>query len=260
LPAESREFAVSALVEGFAAEPPRVQLGIAYALANQSVPWSSSDTNHHSELLYRIFIKAEDNVLKSAIDDALSNARGSYRDGAIDYSKMDFSDVAGSVSKFRTVIEKFPKSRYLPNAVFYMSQYLTRAYIAGGRRDRALLELAIANLSRAVSITDKPKSDLWPDASYYLAMDYLLRGDQEAAVGTLDDMTRQFSDQQQVYVYQFFYSEDQNTVIDRSFSAPFLAWTTKNYVERSGIPSPDAQKPFIEHVFGADFEKFQNQN
>jgi hypothetical protein len=248
LPDARRADAIGELIEAFDRHDYRRQLGIATALAKQAQPWVGRDMDKQIRTLYAAMLKSKDESLNRAVDDALANAKGYYRDAVIDYNRDRIDDLDDVVAKFKRTPDHLPKSRYAPNSLFYLGQYLTRAYLLGHDKGDALVRQSLSVLDDFTKTQDKGSTDLWDDAFYYSGLNRVLVGDAAGAVARLQEMERRSTQSSRVYVYQFFFSKRKDTVIDRTFIAPVLARKTREYIGEHRTISPADQKPFITYV------------
>ena len=247
VPDTRRDAMVAELLDPFPRQPWRVRLGIAIALAKQPTPWTATDANKYLRVLYQELQSHSDETLGPAIDDAIANAKGYYRDAIIDYNNDRIEDLNSVVAKFQRMADDFPQSKYAANALFYQGQYLTRAYLLGHPRGRKLVEQANAVLG-SLPKRELANRDLLDDASYYLALNRVLLDDNKGAIAVLRDMEAKSSTRDRIYVYQFYYSKNRDTVVDRSYETQLLARKTREYLEEVGSISPDGQQKFIAYL------------
>jgi len=248
VPEPRRGAVIAELIQVFPGEPWRVRLAVAIALSKQAAPWNAPDLDRQVRTLYNEFVNRPDETLGPAIDDALANAKGYYRDAITDFNQDRIDDIDAVIAKFKKTSEPLPKSRYASNSTFYLAQYLTRAYLLGHAKGRSLVENASAVLAAFLKVPESAKSDFWDDAFYYLALNRILVDDKAGAIATLRDMEKKFSERDRVYVYQFFYSKDKATVVDSYFPASTLAKKTQEYIEKFNTISPADQSAFIAYV------------
>jgi hypothetical protein len=235
---------VAELIEGFPKHDYRIQLAIAIALSKQASPWTAPDFHEHVTLLYQQFLTQSDNTLKPSIDDALANAKGYYRDAILDYNGNRVADLDATIEKFKRTAIDLPASKYVPNSVLYLAEYLTRAYFLGHPRGRDLL-----NESNSV-LSGMPASNLSDDAAFRLALNRVLLDDRDGAISMLQEIETKYSDRDRVYVFQFFYSKNLATVVDKTFPTKDLARKMREFLERNSPISVDDQSQLIQSVAG----------
>jgi hypothetical protein len=237
----------------------RHQLGLALALSQLGTPWQSSQQEKDVQKLYALMQQTKDDTLQRYLDDALANAKGLYFDAINDYNNIDDRNPDGEIGRIPEVRAKFQRmagfsdSVYAGNAVFYLGQYLARMATIFGRRDEGLNESLLGEsakvfgdyIDRATNGAFRRATFVY-DAYFYRALNQVIAGQPDKAIRLLKQIPDTPDDR--IYVYQFFYSRDRDTVIDRTIDGRRLAERTIRHIEKFGNDAIDRQMDLVRAV------------
>jgi hypothetical protein len=235
----------------------RERLGLAVAMSQLKQPWESSRQEEHVSKLYATMQDTKDDTLRRYLDDALANAKGLYFDAINDYNSIDENDPDGELGRVREVTAKFRRmagfseSVYAGNAVFYLGQYLARMATIFGRRDPGL----IADSTDAFDdYIDRAKEGAYRrpafyyDAFFYQALNQVISGKPARAIELLGKIPD--GPDERIYVYQFFWSKDPDTVVDRTIDGGRLVKETIRYIGEARDDAIDRQLELVKAVGG----------
>jgi len=218
----------------------QLKLGICYGLGDlRKVSWKVANQQDAEKGIYDLFRSEKNHTLKVKLDDVLMTAAGLYWDAINDYNNDRVDPVEATAGKFRRVFETYPESSYAPKAHFFLASYYTRVYFILKNRDRnTSVDLWIKEKANPVfqdfiskMETGAYKPGRLQEARYFLALNYVLLNKFKDARDCLDKIMRdRRSENQIIYVYQYYYSPRKEDIIDDSF-APFgLAKDTYEYL------------------------------
>lgn len=237
----------------------RYQLGLALALSQLGTPWQSSRHEEDVQKLYALMQQSKDDTLQRYLDDALANAKGLYFDAINDYNNIDERNPDGEIGRIPEVRAKFQRmagfsdSVYAGNAVFYLGQYLARMATIFGRRDEGLNDSLLGEstkvfgdyIDRAANGAFRRATFMY-DAYFYRALNQVIAGQPEQAVRLLKQVPDTPDDR--IYVYQFFYSRDRDTVIDRTIDGGRLVDRMIRHIQKFGNEAIERQSELVRAV------------
>jgi hypothetical protein len=239
----------------------REQLGLAIALSQLKTPWESSRQDDDIQKLYTLMQQTKDDTLRRYLDDALANAKGLYFDAINDYNTIDERDLDGEIARIREVTAKFRRmaamseSVYSGNAVFYLGQYLARLATIFGGRDESLNARLIAGSDKAFEqYMDQAKGGAYRrpaflhDAFFYRALNQVIAGKPAQAIELLKRIPD--TDDDRIYVYQFFYSKDEDTIVDRTVNGGRLIKATIDYLSNNRDDPIGNQMKLVKNIGG----------
>jgi hypothetical protein len=219
----------------------REQLGLAVALSQLKTPWESNRQDDDIRKLYALMLQTKDDTLRRYLDDALANAKGLYFDAINDYNTINDRDLDGEIGRIREVTAKFQRmaalsdSVYSGNAVFYLGQYLARLATIFGSRDEGLNARLLAGSDKAFEqYMDQARAGAYRrpaflhDAFFYRALNQVIAGEPRRAIALLKQVPD--TQDERIYVYQFFYSKDEDTIVDRTIDGRRLIEATIDYL------------------------------
>jgi hypothetical protein len=237
----------------------RQQLGLAVALSQLSTPWETNQQDHDIGKLYALMQNTKDETLGRYLDDALANAKGLYFDAINDYNNIDDRDPGGEIARMPRVRAKFQRmagfenSIYAGNAVFYLGQYLARMATIFGKGDPALNQSLLDESSQVFDdYVGKAQKGIFRratftyDALFYRALNQVIAGQPDLAVKLLAQIPN--TSDERIYVYQFFYSRDRDTVIDRTINGGPLVERTMRHISKFGNDSIDNQAALVRAI------------
>ena len=244
----------------------RRKIGICIGLAGiKNIFWHVDDQDQVEERLYKLYQRTTDPTFERCLDDTLMRAQGLYWDAINDYNQ----DVIGSnvEAKFRRVFESFSESAYADKAQYYLARYFTRAYIILKNRgenpspNQWLRERSNATFTNLIQTarSHAHRSPLLVDAQYFMGLNFVLLGDFDEATKQFEEIVQDSSDEDRIYVYQFFYSRDRADVVDQYYPAIALATHTLGTLQearKSLAAFVDALKGFSTKEFAYQNERF----
>jgi hypothetical protein len=246
---EQRLDAVGALIERLRTKDSTITVEIAAVLGALGQPWATRSHEADVALLYRLYLDATEDTLKSALDSAVANARGLYRDAIQDYNSERLpDDWAASVNKFTDMADRFTDSRYAENANFYLGLFYTKLYFLGHPRGKALIrdsDVTLENYIKRTERRDFVKADFLAAGYFYRALNGMIVNDVANSREWLEKGAQKFSDFDGVYIYRLFYSHDPETRVDKLFSAKSLFVSTLSFLSRNPNASPSREKELL---------------
>jgi hypothetical protein len=258
---EQRKEQISVLIARLWPADYREQLGFAVALSQLKTPWETNRQDDDIQKLYALMQQTKDDTLRRYLDDALANARGLYFDAINDYNTINDNDPAGEIARMPEVKRKFRRmagfseSVYAGNAVFYLGQYLARLATIFGKRDEGLNARLLADSSDTFEeYVDRAKEGAYRrptfyyDAFFYRALNQVILGKPDRAIELLKRIPE--GPDERIYVYQFFYSRDRDTIVDRTIDGGRLINATIRYIGRTGDDAISRQLELVKDVGG----------
>lgn len=223
----------------------QLKLGICYGLGGmKKVSWNVANQQEVEKKIYDLFRSEKNYTLKVKLDDALMAAAGLYWDAINDYNNDRVDQVDATVGKFRRVFETYPESSYAAKAHFFLASYYTRVYfILKNRNMNPPVDVWIeekANVVYQDFILKIDKGIYKPgrlqDARYFLALNHVLLNKFKDARDFLRKINRDImSENQSIYVYQYYFSSRKEDIVDDYFAARDLAQYTLEYLERRPV-------------------------
>lgn len=251
----------------------QLKLGICYSLGEmKKVPWKVANQQEAEKNIYDLFGKEKDYTLKVKLDDALMAAAGLYWDAMNDYNNDRVDQIELTSGKFRRVFETYPKSSYASKAHFYLASYYTRVYfILKNRNMNPLVDEWIERKSNTVfrDFISKVKnhtykSERLQEARYFLALNYVLLKKFKEAEDCLKEIINDpMTENQSIYVYQFYYSLQKKDIVDDYFAPKKLAQYTEDYLIRHPVNNNSYLDEFIAYLKGFKWEgvnRFRNSS
>lgn len=241
---DQRRLAVSSLISKMRTEDAKTKIEVANVLASVKSHWMSANTDADVAYLYGQYLETFDETLKNALDSALANAQGLYRDGIDDYNTNDTQRVVASADKFKAMADKFPKSRYAENASFYFGQQFTKAYFMNDSRGKSLIDSssrALENYILRAERGDFIKTEYLAGGYFFRALNGVINADLAESRSWLNKGSQKFSDTDRIYIYQLFYSSDSATVVDKFLPAKTLFSNMSTLLARTPDVSPARQ-------------------
>jgi hypothetical protein len=243
LPEQMRVAATTRLLERLRRtepDPRSPKADIVSLLGTMPVPWATQNTGPDSQYIYGLYKSESDDALKSLLDQALSNARGLYRDGIKDFSSTTPSEFTRAPAKLKAMADNFPDSRYAENASFYLGQYYVRAFFLLDAPDKpALIKSSNAAFEEYVG---KAENHKFVGKLTYFAAGHFYRGlngwivdDLKDARNWLNRGSGKFTDDATIYVYRVI-PNDALEIIDRFLPAKTTFNRTLAFLNAS--PSP----------------------
>jgi TolA-binding protein len=221
--------------------------------------WKVENQKTAEDKLYELFRKTTDQTLKKNIDRALMKAEGLYWDAINDYNvgKLGKATVDNAENKFKRVYYNFPESEYAPRAHYYLAKYFTRIYLK--RKDKDLsadINYYIANKSNSAYETyfkmvneGKYNHKEEMNARYYYALNFVLLGKLDEAINQLEIIKNsKIKDKYKIYVYEFYYSDRQENILNRYFPSDDLATYTMKYLKDNPSFNDNYMKGFINYL------------
>jgi len=259
LDAERRKAEISDLVARMQEGDYRVQLGAAMALSQLREPWESLNQNADTQRIYDLMRGSKDPTSRGYLDDALANARGLYFDAIRDYNNIDENDrtALDKIGETRAKLLRmanFVESSYAENAQFYLGQYFARLASAFGPGDPSLRSRFIKESNKwfdaYVEETEKgafrTRNFLY-DGYFYRALNEIIMERPDEAIRRLSSIDA--SGDNRIYVYQFFYSREKGSVVDRFIEAKPLIEVVRPFIEKFGAKLPGNQQALVAAVY-----------
>jgi hypothetical protein len=250
---EQKLEAAGALIGKLKTEETRTKIEIATTLGQLREPWNTKNPGVDVAFIYQRYLETSEDTLKNALDSALANAQGLYRDAIQAYNRDRVPDDLMEVAaKFTTVADKYVKSRYAENASFYLGQFYTKAFFLGHSKGKPLINESNAALERYIKRAESDefvKTDFLAAAYFYRALNGLIINDTASTREWLTKGTQKFAERDdRIYIYQLFYANDRDTVLDKYLPARSLFRNALNFVSRNPSVSPERQKEFLEAI------------
>ena len=205
--------------------------------------WETSNTETDSEFIYNMLIASTDDTMKISLDNALSNAKGLYKDAISQFNTTSVSEIAASAPKLKAMGQKFPKSKYGERAGFYFSQGYSKRFLLKDTEGGRLMNLSNSAYEEFITRAEKGE---FGNAPEYLAGAYFYRGVNGWISVNIADARKwlsmgqaKFNDNDVVYVYQVLVSTDRSAVIDQYLPAKSLFSKTLTFINQVPTPSID---------------------
>jgi hypothetical protein len=213
----------SALIAKLAAADINSKTDICYILSAYPKYWTTSNQKSDTRFVYDQFLNEPDESLKTALDSALANAKGLYRDAINDFSQVDLESLRTAESKLRAVASDFPKSRFAENASFYIGLTIINQYIAGDRRQQLIKNSNDAfedYIKKVIDAKFGKKNDFFAAGYFYRGINGWIQDDLADARKWMGDGAKRFSDDDNIYIYQVILLPNvKSAVIDRFLPA-----------------------------------------
>ena len=249
LTADERAAATASLVTMLKSGDAPTKLESADTLAEAKPFWATKNLSSDTTAVYQLFIETQDITLKNAVDSALANAQGLYRDGIDNYNSDNLEEVMPAGDKLKVMANSFPKSRYAENASFYVGQYFTKLFLLNDPRGKSLIDSSNAALENYISRAGNgefSKTDFLAAGYYYRALNDLIVGNPQDAQVWLTKGAQKITNKDRVYVYQLFYTTDaKDTVADKFFPANAIFANTATYLQQNPNTTPAQQASML---------------
>jgi TolA-binding protein len=254
---DERLATTASLVMMLSSEDMKIRLESADMLTAATSFWATKNLANDSTSVYQLMLGTQDITLKNAMDRALANARGLYRDGISDYNSDDLTQVLRAGDKLKAMANIFPKSRYSENASFYVGQYFTKLYLMKDPRGRSLIDNSNAALGTYIAKAENgefAKTEFLAAGYFYRALNELILGNLKDAQSWLTRGMQRFSDNDRVYVYQLFYTPNTiKTTADKFFPAKSIFANTLAYLQLNPNTGPGQQQALLAAINPSTF-------
>ena len=241
-----------ALFEALRAAPEntaKTEVSSLFAIVNPH--WSSSNTGAASAALYELYTSTDDPTLKIALDNALANAQGAYKDAIDDYRDNNLAALGRAKDKLQSYADKYPKSRFAEQASYYVGHtFLKRMSLNDPAGDALIADSSRAfegHIARAEH-GDFSKTDNLAAAYFFRALNGALAMNKADALDWLSKGGAKFSDADRVYIYQLVFSTDGGTVLDRYVPAKSLFLLATNLFKDNATLGADQQIALLSQI------------
>jgi len=239
----------------------RLRTGISYSIGQiKSFFWKVKDQEKAEQNLYVDFQQEKDPALKKNMDSALMKAEGLYWDAIHGYNydkPITNAIINKNVQKFRHVFVDYPESSYASKAHYYLARYYTRVYLIkkykGWQADKHEFIAKKSNSTYENYFKMVKEGKYEPsetmDAHYYLALNYVLLGEIENAIKEMEKIRKsQIKNEYLIYVYEFYFSNDNENVKNRYYPADQLAEYTIKYLKEHLKYDDNYQEAFVAYL------------
>jgi TolA-binding protein len=215
---------------------------IANVLALYPNSWATNNTDADCHSVYVKYQSEIDTTLKLALDAALANGKGLYRDGIRDYLTPQTDSMKSAEGKFHYMVMSYPDSQFSENASFYIGLAIINQYILGDRSQIELISAsntALEDYMKRVSDGEfGKKKDFYSGGYFYRGLNGWIQNNLADARKWMSDGSMKFTDDSNVYVYQLILSPgNKATVIDRFLPAHAVFVAAVQFLNTSPMPA-----------------------
>lgn len=219
-------------------------------LGAMPVPWATSNTDADILYLYQQLSTTVDDATKELTDNALSNARGMYKDAIASFNSTVLSDLNVAEAKLKVISQRFPASRFTERASFYLAQLYAKRFVLKDSAGSSLIVLSNAAFEDYIKRAERgdfdKRTDYLAGGYYYRALNGWLLNDTKDAQLWLQRGLQKFQNSNDlIYIYQLFVSRDKETVINKYLPAKSVISSTQTFLGRVPPPSVDQAAELI---------------